>query len=49
MDLSKVKLIKISSYARIKDVSVAAVYKWEKAGKIEVIEIDGVKFVKVEE
>ncbi len=39
-------LIKISNYAKKIDKSVTWVYKLAKAGKIEIVEIDGVKFVR---
>ena len=40
------ELIRISNYAKKIDKSVTWVYKLAKAGKIEIVEIDGVKFVK---
>lgn len=40
------KLQRISTYARHKSVSVVAVSKWIAKGKIESVEIDGMKFVK---
>lgn len=43
------KLIKVSTYARMKGVSVLTVYQWIKIGKIQCTEIDGVKFIKVSE
>ena len=42
-------LIKVSNYAKKIDKSVTWVYKLAKAGKIEIVEIDGVKFVKEKE
>jgi len=42
-------LQKISNYAKKIDKSVTWVYKLAKAGKIEIVEIDGVKFVKEKE
>lgn len=40
-------LIKVSTYARKEGISVPAVYKRINTGKIECAEIDGVKFIKV--
>lgn len=40
-------LIKVSTYASQQGISVAAVYKRINNGKIECVEIDGVKFIKV--
>ena len=37
--------IKISTYAKQKNVSTTAVYKWIKQGKVKVKIIDGVKFI----
>lgn len=45
--MEKSKLIKVSTYASQQGISVAAVYKRIKIGKIECVEIDGVKFIKV--
>ena len=42
-------LQKISNYAKKINKSVTWVYKLAKAGKIEIVEIDGVKFVKEKE
>jgi hypothetical protein len=42
-------LIKVSNYAKKINKSVTWVYKLAKAGKIEIVEIDGVKFVKEKE
>jgi len=42
-------LIKVSNYAKKIGKSVTWVYKLAKAGKIEIVEIDGVKFVKEKE
>lgn len=38
-------LIKVSTYAKMKNVSVQTVYKWAKSGKIKTAEIDGVLFI----
>ena len=45
--MEKSKLIKVSTYARQEGISVPAVYKRINAGKVECVEIDGVKFIKV--
>lgn len=45
--MEKSKLIKVSTYARQEGISVPAVYKRINAGNAECVEIDGVKFVKV--
>ena len=45
--MEKSKLIKVSTYASQQGISVAAVYKRINTGKIECVEIDGVKFIKV--
>jgi len=45
--MEKSKLIKVSTYARLEDISVPAVYKRINAGSVECVEIDGVKFIKV--
>lgn len=42
-------LQKISNYAKKIGKSVTWVHKLAKAGKIEIVEIDGVKFVKEKE
>lgn len=42
-------LQKVSNYAKKINKSVTWVYKLAKAGKIEIVEIDGVKFVKEKE
>lgn len=38
-------LIKVSTYAKMKNVSVQTVYKWVKEGKISTEKIDGVLFI----
>ena len=43
--MEKSKLIKVSTYARQEGISVPAVYKRIKAGSVECVEIDGVKFI----
>ena len=45
--MEKSKLIKVSTYARQEGISVPAVYKRINAGRVECVEIDGVKFIKV--
>lgn len=45
--MEKSKLIKVSTYARQEGISVPAVYKRINAGNAECVEIDGVKFIKV--
>ena len=45
--MEKSKLIKVSTYARQEGISVPAVYKRINAGSVEYVEIDGVKFIKV--
>ena len=42
------KRLKVSSYARIKGVSTTIVYQWIKDKKVKLEEIDGVKFIIVE-
>lgn len=46
--MEKTKLMKVSTYARQEGISVTAVYKRINAQNIECVEIDGVKFIKVE-
>lgn len=38
-------LIKISTFAKEKDVSVQSVYKWIEKGEVKSVEIDGIKFI----
>ena len=45
--MEKSKLIKVSTYARLEGISVPAVYKRINAGSVECVEIDGVKFINV--
>ena len=45
--MEKSKLIKVSTYARQEGISVPAVYKRINAGSVECVEIDGVKFINV--
>ena len=45
--MDKTKLIKVSTYARQEGISVPAVYKRINTGKVEFVEIDGVKFIEV--
>ena len=46
-NMEKSKLIKVSTYARLEGISVPAVYKLINAGSVECVEIDGVKFINV--
>ena len=46
-NMEKTKLIKVSTYARLEGISVPAVYKRINAGSVECVEIDGVKFINV--
>ena len=46
-NMEKSKLIKVSTYARLEGISVPAVYKRINAGSVECVEIDGVKFINV--
>ena len=45
--MTKLNLIKVSTYARQEGISVPAVYKRINAGRVECVEIDRVKFIKV--
>ena len=45
--MEKSKSLKVSTYARQEGISVPAVYKRINAGSVECVEIDGVKFIKV--
>lgn len=47
-NMEKTKLIKVSTYARQEGISVPAVYKRINAGSVECVEIDGVKFINVD-
>lgn len=49
MDNIGKNLQRISTYAREHDITVAGVYKRIEAGKVKVVEIDGVKFIEKEE
>lgn len=40
-------LVKVSTYAKQHNVSVQAVYTWILDKRIQAVEIDGVKFIKV--
>ena len=40
--------VKISTYAKMKNISSTRVYQLELLGKIEIIKIDGMKFVNLE-
>ena len=41
------ELIKVSTYAKEKGISVQAVYKQIEKGQMECVKIDNVRFVKV--
>lgn len=41
-------LIKVSTYALQMGVSVTAVYKWIKSGKVNAQKIDGVWFIEID-
>ena len=45
--MEKSKLIKVSTYARQEGISVPAVYKRINTGSVECVEIDGEKFINV--
>ena len=45
--MEKSNLIRVSTYARLEGISVPAVYKRINAGSVECVEIDGVKFINV--
>jgi predicted site-specific integrase-resolvase len=46
--MSNSKLLKVSTYARQNNVSVQTIYDKIKDGKLKVVIIDGVKFIRVE-
>jgi len=41
------KLIRIRTYAKIKNLTTAAIYKQIKNGKLKAVTIDTVKFIEV--
>jgi predicted site-specific integrase-resolvase len=43
--VDRTKLLKVSSFAKVKGVDRQTVYLWIKEGKIKPIDIDGVKFI----
>ena len=45
--IDRTKLKKISSYAKMRGLSPQRIYQLAELGEIKLIEIDGVKFVKV--
>lgn len=49
MKKTRTDLIKISTYAKQMGVSTTWIYKKAKEQSIEIVEIDGVKFVKVKQ
>lgn len=46
MKIDTTKLVKISTYATEKKVSRTTVLNWVENGTCEMVEIDGVKFIK---
>lgn len=42
-------LVRVSTYAKSKDISPTAVYLRVKQGKVKIVEIDGMKFVDLNE
>ncbi len=40
-------LVKVKTYARLKNISHTYVYKLAEKESIEMVEIDGVKFIKI--
>lgn len=40
-------LMKVSNYGKMKDFSTSYIYKLAKIGKAKMIEIDGIKFIKI--
>ena len=40
-------LVKVKTYAHLKNISHTYVYKLAKKGQVNMIEIDGVKFIKL--
>lgn len=45
--MDKQKLIKVSTYAKEKNISVQWVYKLIEKGELKLVEIDGVKFIEL--
>lgn len=45
---AEVSYVKVSTYAKMKNISSTRVYQLELLGKIEIIKIDGMKFVKMQ-
>lgn len=45
--IEKERLMTFRNYAAMKGVTVPTIYLWEKQGKISVENMDGVKFVKL--
>lgn len=42
-------LVRVSTYAKSKNISPTAVYLQVKQGKVKIVEIDGMKFVDLNE
>lgn len=49
MQIETKQLVKVGTFARMKGVAAITVYKWIEQGKVDVVDIDGVKFVKLQE
>lgn len=48
--MSKIKYLKtVANYAHEKGVTVQTVYKWIEQNKVKSIEVDGVKFININE
>ena len=47
LKINKTKLITVSNYAKKHGLTRQTIYAREKAGTIEIIEIDGVKFIEI--
>lgn len=47
LKIDRTRLVKVSSYARMKGVSAVQVYNWIKEKKVKQVEIDGVKFIEL--
>ena len=47
LKIDRTRLKKVSTYAKEQGVDRNTIYNWGKEKTIEIIEIDGVKFVKV--
>ena len=47
LKVDKTKLLKVSNYAKLKGYTPQRIYQLAKEGSIKIVEIDGVKFVKI--